>query len=369
MKVGIVTLHYGLNCGAILQAYALQKQIERLGYDSEFIDYRPKFTKPFRGYLAKNPTVMFNKWKDAYNELKYHWEDSFGKINRRGKVRYFSIQELRSSPPKYGIYVVGSDQLWNIAGNKSLPDAYLLDFGSKDVKRISFATSLGQGVIPDFLKQSFTNKLLNFNAISVRESNGRDVVQSLVQGSIEVKHIQDPTLMLSAEDYNKISAPIEPITNTLVSYILPQLNKEQIESLQKYVEYEKLDWINLRNPSSCMRIRYASNIIVTPELWLSYLRDSQIMVCGSFHAVMFSLIFHKPFIVVQAESVIKSGGNQRINSLLAPLELLDRCIDNLTFENIKEAINSPIDWKFVDRCMAQHKEESINFLKDNLTCH
>ena len=39
-KVGIITVHCLPNWGSVLQAYALQKVIGRLGFDVENIDYR-----------------------------------------------------------------------------------------------------------------------------------------------------------------------------------------------------------------------------------------------------------------------------------------------------------------------------------------
>ena len=39
MKIGIITLHYALNAGAVLQAFALQTYLKSLGHEVEFIDY------------------------------------------------------------------------------------------------------------------------------------------------------------------------------------------------------------------------------------------------------------------------------------------------------------------------------------------
>ena len=39
MKIGIITMHRILNYGSVLQAYALQKALSKLNYESEIIDY------------------------------------------------------------------------------------------------------------------------------------------------------------------------------------------------------------------------------------------------------------------------------------------------------------------------------------------
>ena len=71
MKIGIITLHYALNAGAVLQAFALQSYLKSLGHEVEFIDYVPKHQYSLRSFIAKSPYVMYNKWKDIYYGEKY----------------------------------------------------------------------------------------------------------------------------------------------------------------------------------------------------------------------------------------------------------------------------------------------------------
>ena len=41
-KIDIITLHRTVNYGSVLQAYATQYILEKLGYKVEFIDYYPE---------------------------------------------------------------------------------------------------------------------------------------------------------------------------------------------------------------------------------------------------------------------------------------------------------------------------------------
>lgn len=51
MKFGTITYHRAVNYGAVLQTYALQKVLDKLGVDNEVIDYRADYIewiyKPF----------------------------------------------------------------------------------------------------------------------------------------------------------------------------------------------------------------------------------------------------------------------------------------------------------------------------------
>ena len=63
MKIGIITLHYALNAGAVLQAFALQTYLKSLGHEVEFIDYVPKHQYSLRSFIAKSPYVIITNGK------------------------------------------------------------------------------------------------------------------------------------------------------------------------------------------------------------------------------------------------------------------------------------------------------------------
>ena len=49
MKVGILTFQQAINYGAVLQLYALQKTVQKLGIDSEVINYiSPKLENDYK---------------------------------------------------------------------------------------------------------------------------------------------------------------------------------------------------------------------------------------------------------------------------------------------------------------------------------
>ena len=77
----------------------------------------------------------------------------------------------------------------------------------------------------------------------------------------------------------------------------------------------------------------------------------------SFHACVFSILFHKPFGVF----VNRYRGLSRIESLLQPLGLMDRCIADPS-----QQLDAPIDWTRVDRILSQWREKSMDFLRDAL---
>jgi polysaccharide pyruvyl transferase WcaK-like protein len=362
MKIGIVTFHSALNCGAVFQAFALQTHLESLGYEVSFINYHERYiTNNFRSFFGKNLSKTWYKLVDKINYYKYKNRSSFHSILKIDSILYNSIEELKANPPQKDIYIAGSDQIWNIGSKKEINKVYYLDFGGLEIKRISFAASLGQCNVPEFLNDIITNQLKKFDAISVRETNGVEFIQSLIKDK-KVHHISDPTFLLKAKDYRKIMTKnnVKSEKALIVSYILTEYNSSQLKVLDFIKQKLNLDIINLRNPNSCIRLKKYKNKIVEPQEWLYQVDNSKFMICCSFHAVVFSLIFHKPFIVVSPYE------NARILSLLKSLNLENHFISDYDEIIINDLLIKKIDWKSVDEKIDKFRTQSDTFLKMTL---
>lgn len=365
MKIGIVTFHNALNVGAVLQAYALQTLLTQLGHQAEFINYKPIRKYRFRDYIAKSPIVILNKWRNIYNGKKYLKQGIFNKILKLSSRTYLTYEDLKKHPMDYDLYIAGSDQVWNFY--KYLSPVYMLDFVPENKKKISYSASMGQCSIDESLHSVFREKLMKFNAISVREKNGVDFVNELLNGEKLAVQTMDPTLLINSKYYNNIIECKEPIdSHYICTYILADLDKENAEIISYIKKRIGLKIYNLRNPDTCIWLSNARNIIVTPGLWLCYIKNSDFVLCSSFHAVVFSLIFHKPFIVLVPPNFKDSGGNMRINSLLEEISMGYRITHHYDEELMDRIIKTNIDWNEIDSKIKLLRKPSIEFLKDNL---
>lgn len=365
MKIGIITFHNALNVGAVLQAYALQTLLAQQGYKVEFINYDPIRKYTFRCYIAKSPIVMFNKWRNIYNGRKYAKYNNFNKVLNLSPNRYTSYNELKNGNLDYDIYIAGSDQIWNFY--TSLSPVYMLDFVPNGKKKIAYAASMGQCRMNESLYGVFRNKLMSFDAISLREKNGVDFVNTLLNGEKIAYQTLDPTLLIDAKYYDKI-IDRENVKDKhyICTYVLAELDDENAKIIKNVRSFLKLDIINLRNPDSCIWLSHAHNKIVTPYQWLSYVKDSSFMICSSFHAVVFSLVFHKPFIVLVPPEYKNKGGNVRINTLLENMGLFNHIIEYFDFKLIQDVLTKSINWDDVDSRIQQLRVASIEFLTNNL---
>ena len=202
--------------------------------------------------------------------------------------------------------------------------------------------------------------LRSFNYVSCREENATVFLNSLTENTLSVRQCVDPTLLISPVLYENIA--VKPKRERFaVSYILNQLDAKQRREIVAFCRNKKIPLVNLRNPDTCIRLKSAENKVVPPYEWLGYIIDSEYVVCGSFHATVFSLIFHKQFVVIESEDIYASGGNQRVRSLLRPLGLEDRCICH---EHISVVIEREIDWQSIDKRLDVIRKDSECFLNE-----
>lgn len=206
---------------------------------------------------------------------------------------------------------------------------------------------------------------MKFHAISLREDRGVDFVNKLMEADIACKTI-DPTLLVDQQYYDRICENPTIQKSFVVSYILSQLDQHQCRNLTEWAKQQQKLFINLRNPSTCIRIPNIRNVVVTPYLWLGYIKNSDFVISGSFHATVFSLIYHKPFFVILPKDLKAKGGNVRINSLLEPLGLQHRILYDDDVPTMNFVAKQCIDWTSVDTYLSEQRRLSINYLKTSI---
>ena len=367
MKISLITLHFVKNYGSVLQTYATQKILENYGNEVEVVDYwQPR-------YLDKNllngNLVFSSKWNKniltriIYKTIKYpslpkmcNVFNTFlnQQINLTSK-RYFTIRQLKESPPCADIYMTGSDQVWNSVGNDQINRMYYLDYAPEGKKRIAFAASFGRSSLENWEKTETKELLEKYDNISMRESSGVEIVTSL---GLNAVNILDPTLLLNKNDWEQI---IKNKFNYKHKYLLVYMLKETPENtkyINKVAKIHKLHIIRLAyGYHECLK---KGKVIVLPEvdLFLSLIKNAYAVITNSFHATAFSINFNIPFICLQ-----RDRANSRINDLLRLLDLSNRKITNTNnFDLIKE----PINYNKVNEILEVERNKAKMFLLDAL---
>ncbi len=384
-KIGIITIDKVNNYGAELQAFALQKKLEKLGYDCEIIDYLyyknwkfkdTNLSKPFAPMSGKEQLAYWLKYRLANfvldkvfplfhqaTRIRLKRFEKFHRENTKFSRPYHSMIKLYRTPPDYDTYVVGSDQVWNPSASSSI-EPYFLTFAPKDAKKISYASSFGVSHIAPELQERFKKLLNNIDVISVRETSGVELVKQLTGRNAEL--VVDPTLLLNKQEWMPY---MQAYPNMPERYVLIyQLSdSDAIVKLAKQIGIEKAIPV-YRICKRAFHVKKDTGVInildAGPAEFLSLIAHAEYVVTNSFHGTAFSVNFHIPFYTVISS---RKKNNSRMESLLGTLNLKDRLLydnnDGTNRQNTSEIIYMPE----TDSNLNKLRKKSFLFLQENMS--
>lgn len=361
MKIGIMTFWWSEdNYGQLLQCYALQKYLHDLGHDVFLIRYRETNTNSFsmsRLFKVFNPKkfIKYITRKKRFRQSLIeqhtnprHFEDFRSKYIVQSERIYNTYEDLNNNPPEADIYIVGSDQVWNFGSpNKTSMNAYFLNFGNKNVKRISYAASFGVDSLSISVRHNIKPLLKNFDYVTVRENTGKAICDKM---GIKSEVVCDPTLLLDKEQWFELKENIIPKDKKYVFlYLLTNTCKFSVKKLKDWADSKHLDLIYVGGNTAYYQSKYDDKGIqksyLTIRQWLYYLSNAEYIITNSFHCCVFSFIFSKKVGVVP----LQTRTNDRINSLFDNLGAKKTLIQNDDFTNLETAseliINSNINIK------------------------
>lgn len=316
MKIGIITFQRSRNYGASLQTFALCKFLLDNGYDCEVIDlYRPEITGykashlfpqllgasersvPYLGRvldltirgLKRGLYVLLHKKQLMEMTRRF---DAFH-CKTRYSVPYKSIDDLYANAPFYDIYLTGSDQVWNPTFNFNI-EPYFLTFLPESCKRVSYASSIGLSSIPESLKEKYTQWLMKYDALSVRENQAKELLRQLLPHK-NVKVVCDPTLLISSEEWQDLA--VEPHLKNYVICFTLNYHPELYRYASAIARQKGKELVIFSHRYRDDTVSYAYRIYdAGPREWLGWINSADTVITDSYHATVFSIHFRKPFL-------------------------------------------------------------------------
>lgn len=381
MRIGIITLPLHSNYGGLLQNWALQQVLIKGNHQVETLDHISygKINSPlyhnvkswiryFAGKQAKPKYQLSQKEKRIIFAQTNHFIDNH--IQRTNILKSEKDFVRQSQKGGYDAYIVGSDQCWRPCYNgRSIQDMFLsFTSTTQDVKRIVYAASFGSDIWEFSEQQTERFALLSqkFNLVTVREDSG--ILLCKKHLNVNAKLVLDPTMLLTREDYiNLINAENEPKANGgLFNYILDPSKektnfinrvakgtcKEPFQVLPKYQNENRTKKNVKKHIDEC--------VFPSVATWVRAFMDSEMTIVDSFHGMVFSIIFNKPFWVIGNAA----RGMSRFSSLLKILNLEDRLLSIDELNQID--YTRPIKWDRVNERLETMRKESINLLLNSL---
>lgn len=371
MKLAKLTLDGYFNYGNILQNYALEQVLLRYADQVETIWHiDDNFSVNIRRPVTLKRVVKWVlNWKGARDTSQDIWNRY--EVVRQAKNKEFCDRflhyryigkegkTLADIADTYDFFVVGSDQVWN---------PWFADLGSNFLqfaprgKRVSYAASIACPEIPEKLLPVYREGLRGMAAISVREQEAADMVQSLVSREAAV-HV-DPTLLLDASEWRAISR--EPAwAKKEKEYILTYFLGPMPESVREVAMELGLPLVNMLDVSS-----YEHYIAGVDEfLWA--LDHAALVYTDSFHGTVFSILFQRPFVVCNrqadhANDQTSGKMSSRIDTLLGLFGFEGRRARREDGYRIAGDPLSPPDWFRCAPVLERERARSDAYLRNAL---
>jgi len=340
MKAGILTFHEADSYGAVLQAYALQQTLSKLGADSEFVQIQmPQATvqaQPVTGAAA-----VFARRMQAESKKR---EALFADFRQKHMRISHTYQPADPIDDDYDRFIAGSDQIWNFR----IPGAdarYFLPF-AKPEKRYSYAASFGADALPEKAKAWAAEQLSQFQDISVREESGCRIVKELTGREAQV--CLDPTLLPDRADWEALTQQ-----EAAPDYVLLFLLKYDEVLVAKAREEAEKRGVALRTITAAFMPQLGISAWNTTGVtdWLCAIRNARCVFTNSFHGMVFSMIFGRSLHVQRLTGELSSR-NGRLEELLSFLEL------SAALEGVAEP-----DYEKVWRLLEPRRTASLGYLR------
>ena len=371
MKVGILTFHSQLNYGGVLQCWALQTKLEKMGHEVAVVDrwldgdtfqlecgldrfdFRQWGRFFVRALLGLGGLAQFLRIRSTKRFLR-----------SRLRLSPYHFVGWKDAPPDLGVdmLVVGSDQVWH-CGDFGDPRAYLLE-DAPDIPAIAYAASFGMTKIPRWVfdghedlaaEPIYRRGLARFKAISCREAEGVRLCGTL---GFKAEHVVDPTLLLDSDDWEPIVEPAEGLESKmpcLVCYFMSENLEESLPFIEKFAKVKKCRvkiFVEfgaglLPFPSSCARFRrwvrelcrrfsggMAVDASAGPKEFLQGVANATWVVSDSFHALMFATVFRKNVRMLKPQTDFRQKMFARIEEFAAHSH------GQLVVDNLQQALES-----------------------------
>lgn len=347
-KVATITFGYSQNLGALLQAYALQRYIKELGYETKLIKFKEFDNRPFetvKGILdALSDIVFFFDCKKKIRKINEFRNDYLQFTNKL----YQSTEDMKELNDEFDVFVAGSDQIWNV--HKGIIDEFFLSFVSSKKRKVAYSASFGLSSLPEQYVDGVKRGLERFDNISIREDSGVRIAQDLT--GIKYELTLDPVFLIPKHEWELLCK--ERIIQQKYIFVYPTQITELLVNTVKKAKKE----MNCK-VYSLFSFRGVDKVVkdADPIDFINYVRNADLIIGSSFHATAFSLIYEKNLRVIP-----HSTTGSRVVDLLKELGLDKKCV----IGNLADAEFSTIDYSDVKERLSSRIEKSKEYLMNAL---
>ncbi|MGN0151050.1 MAG: polysaccharide pyruvyl transferase family protein [Wujia sp.] len=355
----LVTLQ-SKNIGNRLQNYALQTVLQKMGYIVETPYYSP--SDDYTLFMKIKFNIKYILGKIGVKRYRYvllitKRKEKFDQFDKKYISNMFPITfdgVYQNEWIKYEWAVTGSDQVWHSWYNQEKELNYFyLEFMPLQ-KRVAYAPSFGFSEFPDKDREIHKAGLNNMQSLSCREKRGQELIYELTGRNAEV--VLDPTLLLSAKEWKKIER--KPDYSIEGGYILVYFLGQTVDyqdEIEKLAKEKKLHIIKI------LDINEEKYYCTSPDEFIWLIEHAEFVCTDSFHASVFSILFHRKFCVFRRKGEGFEDMFDRIESLLSMVGLEEQEYRNDIFNILNE-----VNWKMIEHNLDMERKKSMEYLCNSL---
>lgn len=343
MKIGIVTIYKGFNCGAYLQAYALYEFLAQQGHQVKFVKHTAR--KPF-WEIVKSVSKRILLFQ--FQEIPF-WIRFYSQLRKlQSRLETCSVNEAE----EFDLIIYGSDEIWNIKKKSNCSNPILFGKYIHNKNKIAYAAALNGAVGCDFKQNEEIYSLIKpFVGLSARDKASQSTLADVF--GVPAALVVDPTLLLDKQFYVKKAVEVDLPPRFILLYLYKKsLTDEGI--VKKILDFSRengIPLVSICNPLSWCDI----SIGLSPYEMLYAFHNASYVITNTFHGIMFSLIFEK-------NMVISGVHNTKVDEAVKFFCCQSRVIkeNDVGLNNI---VDSDPDFDGIKQAIETERMKSIAYLK------
>lgn len=363
MRIGILT-HYDVNNqGAQLQLYALYKQLEQMGHTPIVLTYRKNYD--FIPELEKRNQITFSSipyiWKHFLLEkgwgLTWHNTKKY-LINKKFRERSFRFSPYCSA--SIDTAIVGADEVFSLELGANM---MMYGHGVNTDYMIAYAPSFGQTdmnrICSFHCKELISSGLKKFISLSARDLNTANIIRSFTGSNVDL--VCDPALLYNFPlDTYKLPKGV-PNKDYLVvySYDARFIDMSEIKAIRKFAEKHGLLTVSPGTYHKWCDINIACNALE----WLKCIQKSKAVITDTFHGTIAAAITQRPLAIYYSKTV----NSTKMLDLVNRLNLLDRLLRSVSYEEIERVFAKDMDTIALGMCIDRLRADSNSYLQKALS--
>ena len=304
LNIGILAFSSCTNYGGMLQVYALQEMIRRMGHNPQVVNLWPIPNNKYLLGVLHNPNVgigtrikglrswcthrSYRLYEQRYRAFQC-WQK---KHLHMTKQCWKNAKEFAENPPACDLLEVGSDQVFN----DDVSRLFLCTDVPTSLPRVSYGASFGGLDKHASERARLKEGLSKFIGLSAREKSGTMLIRDIL--GMEIPWVVDPVLLPGRDFWQAIATEDdkEEDDGYAVVYWLGRIDliRTRIERLHSQLgipirlfvgNYDKTMPVGIKG----VDIQWGAD----PFDFVRSIAHAKYVVSNSFHAMMFSIIFSR----------------------------------------------------------------------------